>query len=163
MQQDAADLGLGFAKMLGNMPRDSLAFTVRVAGEVDVVLALSSALDFAEDLFLALDCDEIGREIVLNIDTELALGQVNDMADRGHNLVVATEIALDSFRLCRRFDNYEIFCHRFRRLQSRTSLAGFAPMQIALSYRGYTLPDLSKREKLAGMLGDATLEFQFQQ
>src|ERR1700733_10710915 len=42
------------------------------------------------------------------------------------------------------------------------SLAGFAPIQIAQSYRGYTLPELCKREKLAGMLGDATFEFEFQ-
>ena len=121
MQQDAADLGLGLAEMLGDMPRDRLAFAVGVAGEIDVVLALGGGLDLAEDLLFALDRDEIGREIVLDIDAELALGQIDDMADRGHDLVVATEIALDSFRLCGRFDDYEIFCHRFRRLQgSRT-------------------------------------------
>ncbi len=164
MQQDAADLGLGLAEMLGDMPRDGLAFAVGVAGEVDVFLALGGALDLAENLLFALDCDEIGRKIVLDIDPELAFRQVHDVADRGHDLVVATEIALDSFRLCGRFDNYEIFCHRFRRLQaSRTSHAGFAPVKIARCYRAYTLPDLCKREKLAGMLGDATFEFQFQQ
>ena len=74
--------------MFGNMPRDRLAFAVGVAGEIDVFLALGGGLDLAEDLLFALDRDEIGREIVLDIDPELALGQVHDMADRGHDLVV---------------------------------------------------------------------------
>ena len=117
MQQHAADLGLGLAEMIGDMPCDRLAFAIGVAGEVDVVLALGGGLDLAEDLLFALDYDEIGREIVLDIDPELALGQVHDMADRGHDLVVATEVTLDGFRLCGRFNDYEIFCHRFRRLQ----------------------------------------------
>ena len=93
------------------MPRDRLAFAVRVAGEIDVFLALGGGLDFADYLLFALDYDEIRREIVLDIDPELALGQVHHMADRGHYLVIATEVTLDSFRLCRRFDDYEIFCH----------------------------------------------------
>src|SRR5579872_6954333 len=98
--------------MIGDMPRDSLAFAVGVAGEIYVVLTLGSGLDFAQDLLFALDRDEIGRKIVLDIDAELAFGQVDDVADRGHDLVVATEIALYGFRLCGRFDDYEIFCHR---------------------------------------------------
>ena len=44
-----------------------------------------------------------------------------------------------------------------------TTLAGFAPVQITDAFRAYTLPDLCKREMLAGMLGDATFEFKFQQ
>jgi hypothetical protein len=162
MQQDAADLGLGFAEMVGDMPRDRLTFAVGVAGEVDIVLALGGALDLTEYLLFALDGDEIGGEIVLDIDPELALGQVHDVADRGHHLVVATEIALDSFRLCGRFYDYEIFCHRFRRLQSRTQPRRFRASQNPRRYRAYTLPELCKREKLAGMLGDATFEFKFQ-
>src|SRR5580704_17820874 len=117
MQQNAADLGLGLAEMIGDMPCDRLAFAIRVAGEVDVILALGGGLDLAEDLLFALDYYEIGREIMLDIDPELALGQIHDMADRGHDLVVATEVTLDGFRLCGRFNDYEIFCHRFRRLQ----------------------------------------------
>ena len=76
MQQHAADLGLGLAEMIGDMPCDRLAFAIGVAGEVDVVLALGGGLDLAEYLLFALDYDEIGREIVLDIDPELALGQV---------------------------------------------------------------------------------------
>ena len=162
MQQHAADLGLGLAEMLGDMPRDSLAFAVGVAGEVDVILALRGALDLAEYLLFALDCDEIGSEIVLDIDSQLAFGQVHDVADRGHDLVVTTEVALDSFRLCGRFDDYEIFCHRFRRLQSSRTPRRFRASQNPRRFRAYTLPDLCKREKLAGMLGDATFEFEFQ-
>ncbi len=43
------------------------------------------------------------------------------------------------------------------------NLAGFAPAQIPEAYRAYILPELCEREKLARMLGDSTLEFQFQQ
>src|SRR5208282_2389911 len=112
MQQHAADVGLGLAKMIGDMPRDRLAFAVGVAGEVDVILALGGTLDLADYLLFALDYDVFGREIVLDIDPQLAFGQVHYMADRRHDLVIATEVTLDRFRLCRRFDDYEIFCHR---------------------------------------------------
>src|SRR5208282_265200 len=112
MEQHAAHVGLGLAEMIGDMPRDRLAFAVGVAGEVDVILALRGALDLADYLLFALDYDVVGREIVLDIDAQLAFGQVHHVADRGHDLVVATQVTLDGFRLCGRFDNYEILCHR---------------------------------------------------
>ena len=91
MQQDAADLGLGVAEMLGDVPGDSLAFAVRVAGEIDVVLALRRRLLISPiTLSLPLITMIVGREIMLDIDPKLALGQVHDMADRGHDLVIAT-------------------------------------------------------------------------
>ncbi len=117
MEQHAADVGLGLAEMFGDMPRDRLAFAVGVAGEVDILLAFGGALDLADYLLFALNYDVVGSEIMLDIYTQLAFGQVHHVADRGHDLVVATEVTLDGFRLCRRFDDYEIFCHRFRRLR----------------------------------------------
>ncbi len=169
MEQYATDVGLGLAEMIGDMPRNRLAFAVGVAGEVDVILALGGALDLADYFLFALDYDVVGGEIVLDINPQLALGQVHHMADRRHDLVVATEVTLDRFRLCGRFDDYEIFCHRLRRLQlpfppfPLTHASCEGPIPPTLRCRSYTLPDLCKREKLARMLGNATLQFQFQQ
>src|SRR5208282_4375314 len=129
MQQDAADVGRGLAEMVGDMPRDRLAFAIRVARQVDVFLALGGALDLADHLLFAFDYDIVGREIVLDIDPQLALGQVHDVTDRRHDLVIATQVTPDRFRLCGRFDNYEIFCHRLRPSSSLTRPRRLAPTQ----------------------------------
>src|SRR5208337_1734297 len=168
MEQHAADVGLGLAEVFGDVPRDRLAFAVGVAGEVYILLALGGALDLADYLLFALDYDVVGSETVLDIHTQLAFGQVHHMADRRHDLVIATEVTLDGFRLCGRFDDYEIFCHRSRRLQppfppSPARQASRGAIPPTLPYRSNTLPDLCTREKLAWMLGNATLKFQFQQ
>src|SRR5208283_5391656 len=143
VQQHAADLGLGLAQMIGDMPGDRLAFAVGVAGEIDVLLALGGALDLADYLLFALDYDVVGSETVLDIHTQLAFGQVHHMADRRHDLVIATEVTLDGFRLCGRFDDYEIFCHRSRRLQppfppSPARQASGGPIPPTLRYRSNT-------------------------
>src|SRR6266851_4733719 len=114
VQQNAPDVGLGFADALGDMPSDCLAFAVRVAREVDVVFILGGALDFADYLLFSLDNDVLGGEVVLDIDAQGAFRQVHHVAHRRHHLEIATHVAFDSFRLGWRFNDYKILCHYSR-------------------------------------------------
>ena len=57
----------------------------------------------------------LGREVVVDVDAELALagvlGQVADVAVGGQDAVVVAQIALDRPRLGRRFDDHEVLWH----------------------------------------------------
>ena len=59
--------------------------------------------------------DVLGREVVVDVDAELALagvlGQVADMAVGGEDAVIRAEIALDRPRLGRRLDDHEVLWH----------------------------------------------------
>ena len=104
---DAGDVG-----GLGDVPGDRLALAVEVGGEVDVVGALGRLLDLG-DLLAAVVGDHVfGREVVVDVDAELALagvlGQVADVAVGGEDPVVGAEVALDRPRLGGRFDDHEV-------------------------------------------------------
>ncbi len=112
MEQDALDLAVeGLAQLIGDMEGDRLALAIRVGGEVDMVLALGLLLYVLDDLGLARNDMVFGLEVMLYIDAEGALGQIDDMADRGGHHIVGPEVSLDGFRLGRRFYYDEILCH----------------------------------------------------
>ena len=84
MEQDALDLAIeALAQAVGDMEGDRLALAIRVGGEVDMVLALGLLLYILDDLGLARNDVVFGLEVMLDIDAEGALGQIDDMADRG--------------------------------------------------------------------------------
>ena len=96
------------------MPRDGLALAVRVGCEIDGVALLRGLLQLADQGLLAADGLIIGLEIVLDVDAQLALGQVAQMAHAGLDRVAPAEIFPDGFRLGRRLDDHQIFfCHVF--------------------------------------------------
>src|SRR5262245_17314598 len=106
---DIATIG---TEVLRYMPRNGLAFTIRVWGEVDVVLALRSALQFGNDLLLAVQHLILRLEVVVDIDAELALRQVHDVSHRRLHLKVLPQILLQGARFGGGFDDDEILCHR---------------------------------------------------
>ena len=111
MEQDATDGALDLPELVGDVPRDRFALAVGVGRQVDVVGLLGLRLDFLEHLRLAGDDVVLGLEVVVDGDPERALGQIHHMADRRDDLEVGAQIALDRFRLGRRFNYYEVLCH----------------------------------------------------
>ena len=61
------------------------------------------------------EIDVLGREVVVDVDAELALagvlGQVADVAVGGEDAVVGAQVALDRPRLGRRLDDHEVLRH----------------------------------------------------
>ena len=94
-----------FAEFVGEMGGDGFAFAIRVRREIDAVGREGQFLQLGQDLFFSGDDDVFGIEIVFDIDTRAALGQVFHVAERSIDRESLAQILLDSFRLSRRFDN----------------------------------------------------------
>ena len=93
------------AEFFGQMRSDGFAFAVRVRRQVDVVRRLRQLLQLGENLLFAGDDDVFGIEIVVDIDTQSALGQVFHVAERGLDSEAFAKIFLNGFRLGGRFDD----------------------------------------------------------
>ena len=78
---------------------------------------LRRALQLGDRLFLAGNRHEVRREAVLDVDAELLLGQVHDVADRRANAIAAAEVLADRLRLGRRLDDDERARRPARRLR----------------------------------------------
>jgi len=87
------------------VPCDRLALAVKVRREVDGVGRLGLAGDGRELLLAILGNDVFGFEVVIDVDTQLALarvlGQVTDVTVRSQDPVAGAQISLDSARFCR--------------------------------------------------------------
>ena len=94
-----------FAELVGEMGGDGFAFAIRVRREVDVVGRERQLLELGEDLLFPGNDNVFGFEIVFDVDTETAFGQVFHVAERSIDRESLAQILLDSFRLSRRFDN----------------------------------------------------------
>ena len=97
------------------VPRDGFALAVRVRCKIHGVAALGGLFELADELLFSANGLIDGLEVVLDIDAQLALGQVAQMAHRGHDLIVAAQIFFDCSGLRRRLDDHQIrfcFCHR---------------------------------------------------
>ncbi len=99
------------AKGLEQVPGDSLSLAVKVGGENQLV-ARFGFLFQEVDLLFALGQNMVARfEIVLDVHHPLFAGQGAHMTVGGQNLVSFTEKFFDGFRLGRRLDDYQCFCH----------------------------------------------------
>ena len=84
---------------------------VRVGRQVDGVDMLGGLPQLLNQLPFALD-DFINRlEIIVNIDGQVLLREILHMAERRLHHVFLAEVLPDRFRLRRRFDDDEVFCH----------------------------------------------------
>ena len=94
-----------FAELVGEMGGDGFAFAIRIRRKVDVVGRERQLLQLGQNLFLPRDDNVFGFEIVFDVNTEAAFGQVFHVAERSIDRKSLAQILLDSFRLSWRFDN----------------------------------------------------------
>ncbi len=130
VERHAPGLGRRDVGRLGHVPGDRLTLTVKVGREEDIVGALRGLLDGGHLLATVVGNDILGREVVVDVDAELALarvlGQIPDVAVRGEDLVVRSEVALDRPRLGGRLHDHEVLGHGGRECSTGPSRAGHA-------------------------------------
>src|SRR5206468_2837027 len=91
------------------MSGDGFAFAIGVRRKIDVLRLECLLAQRGQDLLFARDDDQFGIEVVVEIDGELVLRKVLDVAERGFDVEVFTEIFIDRLGLGRRFDDDEVF------------------------------------------------------
>jgi hypothetical protein len=111
VEREPVNLLLLAAQLLDEVPADRFALAVRVGRDVDVGGVLRGVLELLDDFLPRTDGFVRLLEVVVDVDAELALRQIADMAHRRHDLVVAAEVFVDGLGLCRRFDHDQCFCH----------------------------------------------------
>ena len=95
---------------LGDVPRDCLALAVGVSREIDRVGTTNRLAQVAHHLRLRHLVDRL--EVMLNINREIALRQIANVAHTGGDSVALPEIFLDRFRLCWRLNDDNFIAHR---------------------------------------------------
>ena len=123
-EHDALRVLAGDAQFLREVPRDGFTLAVKVgckphssarAGRV-----LAGTLEVGHDLLAVFAHHIGGLEVVREIDAGhraldalgVAAGQVADVADAGHDHVLAAEILVDRLGLARRFDDDQVLALR---------------------------------------------------
>ena len=102
-------------QQLLQVPRNGLSLAVRVGREIDGSGRFGALFQVGDHVGAILHGQILRREVAVDIDTHRALGQVAQMAHRGHDLIVAAQIFFDCSGLRRRLDDHQIrfcFCHR---------------------------------------------------
>src|SRR5271155_3924106 len=94
-----------FSEFVGEMRGYGFAFAIGIGRKVDVVGRKGKLFELGKYLLFPGNDDILGFEIVFDIDTEAALGQVFHVAVRSIDRESLAQIFLDSFRLSGRFDN----------------------------------------------------------
>ena len=94
------------AQNVGQVPGDGLPLPVRVGGKQHAVGVGGGLFQLFYQLLLAFYNAVFGLEVVLHVHAETRLGQVPHVAHRGHHLVLAAQIFLNGFRLCRRLHDH---------------------------------------------------------
>jgi len=97
VEQHPADFR-AVAQLIGNVPSDGFAFAIRVRRQKDVGGSLGHLLQLRQRLPLAPDRDVLGREAVLDVDSELALGQIRGFKTRFHLYTVPGQVFYDASR-----------------------------------------------------------------
>ena len=98
-------LGAVSVEFESKMRGDGFAFAVRVRRQIDRIRRRGQLFQLGDNLFFAGDDDVIRLEIIINVHTQRALGQILDMPQRRLDREPLTQIFLDGLRLGRRFDN----------------------------------------------------------
>ncbi|MPM72290.1 hypothetical protein SDC9_119263 [bioreactor metagenome] len=93
------------AQHLPEVPGDGLPFAVRVGREVDFDGLFGGGLQVGDGPGAARTGDVLGGEVMFDIDAEFALGQIADMAHRGHDFEIVSDHPGDGARLGRRLND----------------------------------------------------------
>ena len=97
-----------FLEQFDQVPRNRLAFAVRVSREIQGVGLLECANDSLDVFLVALDDLVLHGKAIVRIDSALLWNQVAHMAIGGHDFEVLAQILADCLRLGGRLDDYEI-------------------------------------------------------
>src|SRR6267378_1023367 len=108
------------------MPGYRFTFSIRIRREEHAISSLGRLLDLGKGLRLLLNSDVLRREVVVDVDAQLALGQVAQMPDGRFDGITAPQILADRFRFCRGLHNDEyaalcrsgVGCFSIRRRES---------------------------------------------
>src|SRR5882672_5867865 len=108
------------------MPGYRFTFSIRIRREEHAISKLGRLLDLGQGLRLFLNSDVFRREVVVDVDAQLALGQVAEMPDGRLDGIAAPQILADRFRFCRGLHNDEyaalcrsgVGCFSIRRRES---------------------------------------------
>ncbi|MPM90936.1 hypothetical protein SDC9_138059 [bioreactor metagenome] len=74
------------------MPGDGLSLAVRVGSEVDFFSPLRLFFELADQLSFSANRNIVGLKVVVDIDSQLAFGQVAHMPHRGDDTIVVPQI-----------------------------------------------------------------------
>ena len=84
---------------LRQMPRNRLALAVGVRCKKNRVAFFGGLFKILDQILLALDIDIHRCEIMVDVDAELAFGQIADMAHRRNDFKILAEVFFNRFRL----------------------------------------------------------------
>ncbi len=92
-------------ELIGDVPSDRFALTVRVGREIDRAGRLGRLLQLGKGFRLSFNGDVLGLEPMLDVHAKLARGEVADVPDRCPDIVTGPEIFPDRLGLGRRLDH----------------------------------------------------------
>src|SRR6267378_830320 len=113
------------------MPGYRFTLSIRIRREYHAISSLGRLLDLGQGLRLFLNSDVFRREVIFDVNAQLALGEVAQMPDGRLDCVAAAEVFADRLRLGRGFHNDEcaalcrsgVGCFYLRRRSLRGFLA----------------------------------------
>ena len=101
IEEHAKNFGFAAIQNFFQMLANGFAFTIRISREKYATRSFRSSAEFLDDFFFAGD-DVVHRfEVMLDVDPELAFGQVLDVAERRFDYVVVAQVFVDRVRFCR--------------------------------------------------------------
>ena len=92
-------------QLFSQMRGYGFAFAVRVRGQINRDGSFGQLFQLGHNFLFAGNDDVLGGKVAFDVHTQLALRQVFDVAKRGFNFVVLSQVLVDGFRLGRRFDD----------------------------------------------------------
>ena len=113
----------------GQVPCNRFPFAVGVGGEIDFVRGFGGGAQLLHDRFAARGVDVLRREVVFDIDPELALRQVADMPHRGDDGVIFPEHLPDGPGFGRRLDDQK-FRHVIDKLLRQFRKFTLSPVRV---------------------------------
>ena len=93
------------------MPRNSLSFPVRVSREIHLICFFHFLAQICQYLSFPPYCNVLRLIIMLNVNAQLALGQIPDMPVGCGNHIITSQKFFNCLHLCRRLHDYKIACH----------------------------------------------------
>ena len=101
----------GIAEKFDDVPRDRLAFPVRVGREVERLRLLHRPAQGLDVLLVALDGLVVHQEAVVRLHRAVFRDEIAHVPVRGEDLVIGPQVLLDGARLGGRFDDQEVSGH----------------------------------------------------